>query len=169
MNPYPSQNPIRTTARKVTTATNQTKPAQVHRVVGPVAEDVGVDGVEDHRLVRHVVARALRAAGHFVLEADSAEQALDVLDNAHIDAAVLDFSLPGDMNGLQLGRCMRYRDPRLPIVFVSGLTDWEIQDVIPTDPETRFLRKPFGARVIVDMVQGLLSARSGFSRVQPAG
>ena len=52
MNPYPSQNPIRTTARKVTTATNQTKPAQVHRVVGPVAEDVGVDGVEDHRLVR---------------------------------------------------------------------------------------------------------------------
>ena len=125
--------------------------------------------VEDHRLVRHVVARALRAAGHFVLEADSAEQALDVLDNAHIDAAVLDFSLPGDMNGLQLGRCMRYRDPRLPIVFVSGLTDWEIQDVIPTDPETRFLRKPFGARVIVDMVQGLLSARSGFSRVQPAG
>lgn len=125
--------------------------------------------VEDHRLVRHVIARALRNAGHLVLEADDATQALDRLDSVHVDAAVLDISLPGDMNGIQLGRAMRRRDPALPLVFISGLTDWEIQDMLPEGPQIRFLRKPFGARTIVEMVGGLIAAREDFGRVQPAG
>ena len=124
--------------------------------------------VEDHRLVRHVMARALRGAGLVVIEAETAQRAREVLDGVHVDAAVLDVSLPGEMNGVQLGHWMRYRDPKLPMVFVTGLTDWEMRDAIPDDPLTRFLRKPFGARVIVDLVSSLLSPRHGIGGFQTA-
>ncbi|MCX7380770.1 MAG: response regulator [Alphaproteobacteria bacterium] len=124
--------------------------------------------VEDHHLVRHVIARSLRSAGFQVSEADHAERAAELLVDATIDAAVLDVSLPGSMNGIQLGRWLRARQAALPLVFISGMTDWEIVDAIPDDPRSRFLRKPFGARVIVDLVSGLLSDRYGMGAVQSA-
>lgn len=124
--------------------------------------------VEDHHLVRHVIARSLRSAGFQVSEADHAERASELVVDASIDAAVLDVSLPGCMNGIQLGRWLRARQPALPLVFISGLTDWEIMDAIPDDPRSRFLRKPFGARVIVNLVSGLLSERYGMGAAQLA-
>lgn len=124
--------------------------------------------VEDHHLVRHVVARSLRAAGFLVSEADNSDRASELVADATIDAAVLDVSLPGRMNGIQLGRWLRARQAALPLVFISGVTDWEIVDAIPDDPRSRFLRKPFGARVIVNLVSGLLADRYGMGTAQVA-
>ena len=45
------------------------------------------------------------------------------------------------------------------LIFMTGLTEWEIPEPIPNDPATRFLCKPFGARVIVDYVCNLLAPR----------
>lgn len=124
--------------------------------------------VEDHQLVRHVVARSLRAAGYMVSEAGNSQRASEMVAEISIDAAVLDVSLPGNMNGIQLGRWLRSRQPGLPLVFMSGSSDWEVAEGIPDDPRSRFLRKPFGARVIVDLVSGLLSPRFGVGDMQQA-
>lgn len=124
--------------------------------------------VEDHRLVRHVIARSLRNAGFLIMEADCAERARDIAETGEVDVAVLDISLPGEMNGIQLGRWLRARRATIPLVFVTGLTDWEIIDAIPDDPRSRFLRKPFGSRVIVDMVNSLLAPHYRVGAAQPA-
>lgn len=123
--------------------------------------------VEDHAQVRHVVARALRAAGFATFEAADASEARTLLEAVHVDAVVLDISLPGSLNGVQLGRWIRLCDNSIPLIFITGLTEWEIPEPIPTDPATRFLCKPFGARVIVDYVCNLLAPRFDVGVMMP--
>jgi DNA-binding response OmpR family regulator len=115
--------------------------------------------VEDHVQVRRVVARALRAAGFATFEACDAGEARTLLEVSHVDAVVLDIALPGALNGVQLGRWIRFRNAKVPLIFITGLTEWEIPEPIPNDRLTRFLCKPFGARMIVDYVCNLLAPR----------
>ena len=115
--------------------------------------------VEDHLQVRQLMARALRAAGFTTSEAGCANEARALLADMHVDAVVLDISLPGDVNGVQLGKWLRFRNQTVPLIFITGLTEWEIPEPVPQDPASRFLRKPFGARVIVDYVHNLLAPR----------
>jgi two-component system OmpR family response regulator len=136
------------------------------RVARPIPAHVLL--VEDHRQVRQVMARALRNAGMTVIEAETAGGARDALDGVFIDAAVLDISLPGDMDGVQLGRWIRLRNRALPMIFVTGLTDWELPQDIPQDGHAVLLRKPFGAREIVAFVSRMLTPRFGESGLHPA-
>jgi|GEM_PF-6825613 len=115
--------------------------------------------VEDHLQVRQLMARALRAAGFSTSEAGCANEARGLLADMHVDAVVLDISLPGEMNGIQLGKWLRFRNQTIPLIFITGLTEWEIPEPIPQDGASRFLRKPFGARVIADYVHNLLAPR----------
>jgi DNA-binding response OmpR family regulator len=117
--------------------------------------------VEDHRLVRHVMARALRGSGLVALEADTAAAARNLAGGVELDAAVLDITLPGEMNGAQLARWLRRRQPNLPLLFVTGLNEWDLPAEMLQDGRARLLRKPFGARTIVEFVSGLLGPRFG--------
>ncbi len=118
--------------------------------------------VEDHLQVRHVVARALRGAGYEVCEAESGAPALEQAAAERVDAAVIDISRAGTLHGVGFGRCLREMWVGVPIVFVTGLMDWEMPEPVPQDGTTRLLHKPFGALEIVGLVNGLVSARSGF-------
>ncbi len=119
--------------------------------------------VEDHLQVRDVVARALRGAGYHVSAADSGVAAQAHAAAERVDAAVIDISLPGMMQGVGFGRWLRRLWGGVPIVFVTGLMDWEMPEPVPEDRATRLLRKPFGALEIVGLVNGLVRVRSGIS------
>jgi DNA-binding response OmpR family regulator len=113
--------------------------------------------VEDHRLVRGVMVRALRSAGFGVLEAETGDAARQVVEDVSLDAAVLDISLPGEMDGIALGRWIRRRHALIPLIFVTGLTEWEMPTPTRGDPHVYFLRKPFGARAIIEFVGSALA------------
>lgn len=117
--------------------------------------------VEDHLQVRHVVVRALRGAGYEVCEAESGASAVEQAGIDRVDAAVIDISQPGELHGVGFGRRLRQMWAGVPIVFVTGLMDWEMPEPVPQDGTTRLLHKPFGALEIVGLVNGLVSARSG--------
>ena len=117
--------------------------------------------VEDHHQVRHVVARALRGAGYDVCEVESGASAREQAAAERVDAAVIDISRPGELHGVGFGRWLRAMWAGVPIVFVTGLMDWEMPEPVPQDGATRLLHKPFGALEIVGLVNGLVSARSG--------
>ena len=125
--------------------------------------------VEDHRQVRDVMARALRTAGFVVSEAEGAETARRIMGEERIDGAVLDISLGSDMNGLELGRWLRHCQPGIPIIFVTGLSEWELPEQAPQDGLTHMLRKPFGAREIVSFVAAMLAPRRGLDGVVSGG
>jgi DNA-binding response OmpR family regulator len=124
--------------------------------------------VEDHLQVRHVVARALRGAGYEVCEVQSGGAAREQAALKRVDAAVIDISLPGEMQGVGFGRWLRQTWGEVPIVFVTGLMDWDMPEPVEQDAATRLLHKPFGAVEIVGLVNALVSGRSrvgGISRV----
>ena len=76
--------------------------------------------VEDEDSIREMVALNLRMAGWEVLEAPSAERALELLhQNAPCDAALLDIMLPG-MDGLSLCETIRRDDGEIGIIMVSA-------------------------------------------------
>lgn len=76
--------------------------------------------VEDEASIREMVALNLKMAGWEVLEAGSAEEALDVIGkNPRCDAALLDVMLPG-MNGFSLCETIRRDDGEIGIIILSA-------------------------------------------------
>ena len=78
--------------------------------------------VEDEEGVRRYSTDALRDLGYRVLEADSGEAALKIID-AEPDIAILftDVVMP-DMNGRQLAEAALERRPALKVLFTTGYT-----------------------------------------------
>ena len=76
--------------------------------------------VEDESSIREMVALNLKMAGWDVLEAESAEAALELLSkNPGCDAALLDVMLPG-MNGFSLCETIRRDDSEIGIIILSA-------------------------------------------------
>lgn len=110
--------------------------------------------VEDEALVRIVAASLLQDAGFETLEADTAEDALHLLE-AHEDVRVLfsDIQLPGDRDGLDLAIEVHDRWPAIGLVLTSGGVTLP-QSAIPDDG--RFLAKPYDYARMVQTVRELV-------------
>ena len=75
--------------------------------------------VDDHADTRAVLSRLLTKSGHEVLTADSADQALKILDGGRLDVLISDIGLP-DCSGYELVREAKRRQP-LKGIALSGL------------------------------------------------
>lgn len=93
----------------------------------------------------------LQQAGHTVVEAASAVEALGVARDCSraIDVLVTDLALPG-VEGPELAELLLRTLPGLGIVFASGFSD----DVELTErfPGSVFLQKPFTVQALADAV-----------------
>jgi signal transduction histidine kinase/ActR/RegA family two-component response regulator len=93
--------------------------------------------VEDEPALRKLGERLLAHAGHRVLGAGSAEEALEIAARKPFDLLVTDVMMPG-RSGTELARDLVRERPDLPVVLVSGYA--------PDAPEASagaFLAKPF--------------------------
>jgi PAS domain S-box-containing protein len=80
--------------------------------------------VEDDREVAILSSEMLESIGFDVTHAGSAEAALGALKNGRpIDIVFSDVRMPGGMNGVDLAREIRRRDPRLPVVLTTGYAE----------------------------------------------
>jgi CheY-like chemotaxis protein len=75
--------------------------------------------IDDHVSVAQVLRDALREDGHEVSVAHTGEDGLRELTRDCPDAVFLDVPLP-EMNGVAVLREIRARDPRLPVIILSG-------------------------------------------------
>ena len=78
--------------------------------------------VEDHPLMRALVASALGQNGFDVHEAATAAEALAVLDASDPDLLVTDIELGERPNGLELATIVRHRAPQIAVLFLSNLS-----------------------------------------------
>lgn len=83
--------------------------------------DVGktVCVIEDDELVRAHLCDLLRADGHTVLEAESADQGIDLIRTERADVAIVDILMP-DRDGLEAIGQLRRTRPDLRIIAISG-------------------------------------------------
>ncbi|WP_218013776.1 PAS domain S-box protein [Rubellimicrobium rubrum] len=107
--------------------------------------------VDDEDLVRMSTADMLVDFGFDVIEAGSAEAALQLIeDGAPFDLLVTDHLMPG-MTGAQLAREVKVRRPGLPVLIVSGYA--EVDGLAPDLPR---LVKPFRAAELAERVASIL-------------
>jgi len=112
--------------------------------------------VEDEDAVRTFSARALANKGYDVLEAESGESALAVMekqDNKEIDLLVTDVMMP-NMDGPTLAQRMRQDSPNLKIIFISGYTEDKLKDHMGDG--ISFLPKPFTLKQLAAKVKEAL-------------
>ena len=79
--------------------------------------------VEDELLNREIMAEALVEAGFTVDAADSADEAVRMLDEDGYQLLVTDIHMPGRLDGIGLAQHVHGQDPTMPIVFVTGRPD----------------------------------------------
>jgi len=75
--------------------------------------------IEDDELVRARLGDMLRAGGHRVFEADSADRGIDLIRTEKADVAVVDILMP-DRDGLEAIGQLRRTRPDLKIIAISG-------------------------------------------------
>ncbi len=113
--------------------------------------------VEDEAPVRAFASRALQLRGYTVLEADSAEAALELLSDKDlsVDIFVTDVIMPG-MDGPTWVREALVDRPDTKVVFVSGYAEDAFSDTDDRIPNSVFLPKPFSLTELTSTVQGQL-------------
>lgn len=113
--------------------------------------------VEDEAGIRALVRKILRREKYNVLDAGSAEEALNVAA-AHegpIHLLLTDVILPG-IGGRQLAEGLHENLPNLHVLYVSGFTDDEAIRTGDFPPGSKFLQKPFTLSALVGKVREAL-------------
>jgi CheY-like chemotaxis protein len=105
--------------------------------------------VDDSKLARMVMASAFRRLRPEweLIEAASAEDALQTLSTQPVDIALIDFNMPG-IDGLELVARIRQSQPAMPMALVSA----NLQDEIIA--RTRELNAAFVAKPLTDEALG---------------
>ena len=114
--------------------------------------------VEDEAPVRAFASRALRLRGYTVLEADSAESALKILEDEGlaIDLFVTDVVMPGKDGPSWVKEALVMR-PNVRVVFVSGYAEDKFDDTTNVISNAVFLPKPFSLNDLTDTVHQQLN------------
>ena len=132
-------------------AAEPTHSSSPHDLPRRTMRPLSVLAVDDDELVLFGTAGMLEAAGHHVLTARSAVQALELLQVAQIDMLITDHAMPL-MSGAQLAAEVRASRPELPILLVSGYA--ELPSATPALPLQR-LAKPFTQDQLLDSIEQL--------------
>lgn len=112
---------------------------------------------EDDPSVRQATARALQRAGYAVLEADSGEAALALIEerSERIDLLITDVVMPG-MTGRELAAAVCARHPELPVLYTSGYTENAIAHHGVLENGIALLPKPYAPQALIDKVGTIL-------------
>jgi len=101
--------------------------------------------VEDNPDVRDVVRQQLIGIGFDVVDAASADEAVNLIPLLpDLYALVSDIMLPGSMNGIELGQWLRSRTANSKIVLISGYS-YQQSSASSIDPPFTLLEKPFAS------------------------
>ena len=113
--------------------------------------------VEDEEMVRRGTAEFLEVSGFRVLTAANGAEGLDVArGHAEIDLVITDVVMPR-MKGTEMARELRLRDPKLPLLFMTGYTQVSLD--LSEFEGAAMLHKPFALAEITRSVQSLLSRK----------
>lgn len=115
--------------------------------------------VDDEALIRWFVAESLETAGHQVLEAGSAREALAFFDDGGhaVSVVVLDLKLP-DSDDLSLLRRIQQLAPSCRVILMTAYGTPDILDEALRSGAFAILPKPFDVTKVQGLVADALAA-----------
>jgi DNA-binding response OmpR family regulator len=129
-----------------------------------VASDQGtIVIVEDDPNIADLVDMYLRREGFRVVQAGTGEAGLAAIDRERPRLAILDVSLPGGIDGLEV--CRRVRSSKnLPVLMLTA-RDGEVDRVVGLElGADDYVTKPFSPRELVARVRAILRRADGATR-----
>ncbi len=116
--------------------------------------------VDDEEQLRKILCTTLRSKGYCVLEADSANSAMQIIENrtGPIDLLVTDIVMPG-MSGPDLARSLRQSGQVPRAILISGYADDFLNSDLNDVPATIVLQKPIPAEGLLRSVRMLLDRK----------
>jgi two-component system, cell cycle sensor histidine kinase and response regulator CckA len=120
---------------------------------------VSVLVVDDEEAVRKLVDRVLREGGYRTTTAADGPEAIDAASKLDtLDVLVTDVMMP-QMQGDELARRLRQRQPGLKVLYLTGYSDQLFKDKITLWEDEAFLDKPCSMKGLLEAVSLLLYGR----------
>lgn len=147
--------------RESNTTTQDTDDGKSEALQYQIHEHVNILVVDDCAAARHTVMRLLKKCGYrHIIDAPSAKEGLNKLSSGEIDfdLVLLDWLMPGGMNGLEMLRSIKARWPSLPVIMASSVNDKEQVLLALQTGAADFLIKPFSKEMIREKIEGVFSS-----------
>lgn len=143
-----------------------TAPAERREPEPPPAKTFGTESilvVEDNDAVRELAILTLRQRGYTVLEASSAEQAIDLIARgARPQLLLTDVVMPG-LSGPNLAARLLQQIPRLRVLYMSGYSEAAAAAHGTFGGSVPLLQKPFTSGQLAERVRVALDTASGMA------
>ena len=109
---------------------------------------------EDDAHTRNGLKEILQSEGYRVVLASNGKEALSLFEKEPPDLVCLDVMMPG-MDGYEVCRRIRSRDPAVPILFISAKSE-EIDKVLGLElGGDDFIVKPFGVKEVIARIRAI--------------
>lgn len=109
---------------------------------------------EDEAVIGMLVEGRLKAGGHELVYAATADEAIEQFSASHFDIAIIDLGIPG-RSGDELAKLFKEHNPQLRTLLVTG---WDLKDDDPRrQPFDLYIKKPFNVRRVEQAVAQLLA------------
>jgi signal transduction histidine kinase/CheY-like chemotaxis protein len=117
--------------------------------------------VEDDDAVRRMTREFLKIKGYTVLEARSAANAIQVMEerNEEIDLVLTDVLMPG-MKGRELVEKLTEIRANIKVLYMSAYTEDAAINIGVLNPGTEFIEKPFGPDDLANKIREVLARTS---------
>lgn len=116
--------------------------------------------VEDEPAIQELISYSLRQAGHAVLPAADAEQAMTLVNDALPDLVLLDWMLPG-ISGIEFARMLRRvtRTKTIPIIMLTARAEESDKVTGLEIGADDYITKPFSPRELIARIKAVLRRR----------
>ena len=117
--------------------------------------------VEDEAAIQELIAVNLESAGHHVLRASDAEQALTIIRRTLPDLVLLDWMLPGQ-SGLAIARNLRgsERTRTIPIIMLTAKSAEQDKIIGLEAGADDYVTKPFSPRELLARIKAVMRRRA---------
>jgi two-component system cell cycle response regulator CtrA len=119
--------------------------------------------VEDDLTAAHGITLMLKAGGAVVDQADTGQEAVELVRHYDYDIVVLDLMLP-DMEGYEVVRRMRLARIETPVLILSGLSRPQAKVKGFGMGADDFITKPFDKAELLARMQAIVRRSKGFSQ-----
>jgi CheY-like chemotaxis protein len=138
------------------------QPAREETPAPEKGEGEGILLIDDEPIVRDTLQMLLQRAGYRVYPAGDGASGVEAFDarRSEISLVITDMMLP-DQLGTRVVRSLRKRDPKLPVIAISGMmASGHFDELLKLDPPVECLAKPLAPAALLAAVRSGLSARS---------
>jgi CheY-like chemotaxis protein len=110
--------------------------------------------VDDDAPILHCIRRILERANYVVLTSPSGDHAWTVIErgDAGADLVLADMVMPGSIDGLTLAAKICQREPKLPVLFMTGAVLEHSEYLAEITRNKLVLRKPFSPKQLIDFI-----------------